>query len=42
MDKADEKSNSKIWDKLDAVIKDAKKTQDPLEILEQTKQDLKE
>ena len=25
MDKADEKSNSKIWDKLDAVIKDAKK-----------------
>lgn len=41
MDKADN-SNSKIWDKLDAIIKDAKKNQDPLESLEQTKQDLKE
>ena len=42
MDKADEKSNSKIWDKLDAAIKDVKKNRDSLESLEQTKQDLKE
>merc|ERR1711963_352360 len=42
MDKADDKGNSKIWDKLDAAIKDVKKNQDSLESLEQTKQDLKE